>query len=405
METFNGKIQTVNDAMIIFGKAEACRKGILQRTTRRLLEKEKEELRSGQVYVFDEQESGIKRWTDGRLWSPSRIIKDFLVYRELATRDRSVKRDETIDEILQRRVQAEGLKVHQCSKGTFILRNNGLLKKTISIKFNGTYQHMIIYEDGKDNEKQLLPPQAFQELRPLQPGEDIVKAEKMPKVNNNRNAKKTKKKRRISKQHPYGPLFHPQSATESVLLWNRHHDDYGSHNYAEHIDQSYSIGSHNSIASQSSSASSSTMNNYDPYNSLSHMISNTATKFTTPILINPWSTLPTTRITTQMHMFSSSLANHSSLLYSSPSISGNQQNHMLQGQNFPFISHELQFLNNSDSEITNNGNLVNNNIYYYSTQENDINNEGRSNNDSNSCEVTTTWDQSTHCIANSKNDL
>ncbi|CAG8627192.1 6633_t:CDS:2, partial [Scutellospora calospora] len=127
------KIQTVNDAMIIF---EACRKGILQRTTRRLLEKEKEELRSGQVYVFDEHESGIKRWTDGRLWSPSRIIKDFLVYRELATRDRSVKRDEPIDEILQRRVQAEGLKVHQCSKGTFILRNNGLLKKTISIKFN-----------------------------------------------------------------------------------------------------------------------------------------------------------------------------------------------------------------------------------------------------------------------------
>lgn len=85
---------------------------------------------------------------DFSLWSPSRIIKDFLVYRELSTRDRSVKRDEPIDESLQRRVQAEGLKVHQCSKGTFVLRNNGFLKKTISLKFNGTYQHMIIYEDG-----------------------------------------------------------------------------------------------------------------------------------------------------------------------------------------------------------------------------------------------------------------
>ncbi|CAG8553729.1 1456_t:CDS:2 [Diversispora eburnea] len=145
------KIQTVNDAMRIF---EACRQGILQRTTRRLLEKEKEELRSGQV-----------------LWSPSRIIKDFLVYRELSTRDRSVKRDEPIDEGLRRRVQAEGLKVHQCSKGTFILRNNGFLKKTISIKFNGTYQHMIIYEDGIDVETdELLPPQAFEELRFIQPG-------------------------------------------------------------------------------------------------------------------------------------------------------------------------------------------------------------------------------------------
>ncbi|CAG8693166.1 1664_t:CDS:2, partial [Dentiscutata heterogama] len=381
------KVQTVNDAMIIF---EACRRGILQRTTRRLLEKEKEELRSGQVYVFDENESGIKRWTDGRLWSPSRIIKDFLVYRELATRDRSVKRDEPIDEILQRRVQAEGLKVHQCSKGTFILRNNGLLKKTISIKFNGTYQHMIIYEDGKENEKKLLPPQAFQELRSLQPEEDIVKAEKMPKVN--RNSKKAKKKRRISKQLPYGPIFYPQNGTDSVLLWNRHQDDYGNNNYTEHdyIDQNYSVGSHNSISPESSSTSNSTMNNYDPYNSVSHMISNTATKLSTPILFNPWSTLPATRITTQMHMFSSSLANHSSLplLYSSPSISGNQQNNMLQDQNFPFISHELQFLNNNDSEITNNENLINN-MYYYSTQENDINNEGRSNNSSNSCEATT----------------
>ncbi|CAG8447123.1 14988_t:CDS:2, partial [Cetraspora pellucida] len=378
----------------------ACRSGILQRTTRRLLEKEKEELRSGQVYVFDENESGIKRWTDGRLWSPSRIIKDFLVYRELATRDRSVKRDEPIDEILQRRVQAEGLKVHQCSKGTFILRKNGLLKKTISIKFNGTYQHMIIYEDEKENEKQLLPPQAFQELRPLQPGEDIVKAEKMPKVN--RNSKKAKKKRRISKQLPYGHLFYPQNATESVLLWNRHQDDYES---AEHdyIDQNYSAGNHNSIASQPSSTSSSTINSYDPYNPVSHMISNAPTKFSTPILFNPWSSLPATRITTQMHMFSNSLANHSSLFYPSPNISANQQNHMLNDQNFPFISHELQFLNNSDPEITNNGNLVNNMYYPYSTQENDINNGDGLNNSQNSCEVTT-WNQSTNDITNSKND-
>ncbi|CAG8562864.1 5113_t:CDS:2, partial [Scutellospora calospora] len=67
------------------------------------------------------------------------------------------------------------------------------------------------------NEKQLLPPQAFQELRPLQPGEDIVKAEKMPKVN--RNSKKAKKKRRVPKPHPYGHIFFPQSTTE--LLWNQ----------------------------------------------------------------------------------------------------------------------------------------------------------------------------------------
>lgn len=29
--------------------------------------------------VFDEGESGIKRWTDGLIWSPSRILSNFLV--------------------------------------------------------------------------------------------------------------------------------------------------------------------------------------------------------------------------------------------------------------------------------------------------------------------------------------
>ncbi|CAI2173437.1 8226_t:CDS:2 [Funneliformis geosporum] len=194
METYHGRIETLNDALIIF--VEACQQGILQRTTRRLLEKEREELCGGNVYVFDETESGIKRWTDGRLWSPSRIIKDFLVYRELATRDRNIKRHEPLDELLQKRISAEGLKVHQCSKGLFLLRKDGLLKKTISIKFNGTYQHMVIYEDvikKNSSAEPLLPPRAFEELRYLQLGEDILNSEKMPKANRNYSRKSQKK--------------------------------------------------------------------------------------------------------------------------------------------------------------------------------------------------------------------
>ncbi|RGB41061.1 Gti1/Pac2 family-domain-containing protein [Rhizophagus diaphanus] len=188
---FPGRVETLNDALVIF---EACRQGILHKTTRRLLEKEKEELRGGKVYVFDEIESGIKRWTDGRLWSPSRIIKDFLVYRELATRDLNIKRHEPLDDLLQKRITTEGLKVHQCSKGTFLLRKDGLLKKTLSIKFNEKYQHMIIYEDAVISPESSLPPRAFEELRYLQPGEDILNSEKMPKINRNY-SKKIQKKR------------------------------------------------------------------------------------------------------------------------------------------------------------------------------------------------------------------
>lgn len=36
-------------------------------------------VQSGAVFVFDEHESGIKRWTDGLVWSPSRILNNFLV--------------------------------------------------------------------------------------------------------------------------------------------------------------------------------------------------------------------------------------------------------------------------------------------------------------------------------------
>lgn len=38
---------------------------------------------SGSVFLFDEDESGIKRWTDGVFWSPSRILGNFLIYREV----------------------------------------------------------------------------------------------------------------------------------------------------------------------------------------------------------------------------------------------------------------------------------------------------------------------------------
>ena len=80
IETFYGLIETTADALRI---VELCRQGKLGRVSRRLHDKERKMIRSGSVFVFDELESGIKRWTDGRVWSPSRILGNFLIYREL----------------------------------------------------------------------------------------------------------------------------------------------------------------------------------------------------------------------------------------------------------------------------------------------------------------------------------
>lgn len=85
-ETYYGYIETVEDAVLI---VEACRYGRLMRVKRRLHEKERQGIRSGSVFVFVERESGIRRWTDGKLWSPSRICGEFLLYRELESRQQS----------------------------------------------------------------------------------------------------------------------------------------------------------------------------------------------------------------------------------------------------------------------------------------------------------------------------
>ncbi|CAJ0761871.1 8730_t:CDS:10 [Entrophospora sp. SA101] len=145
METFHGIINTTKDALIIF--AEACRQGVLYRITRRLTDEEKRCLRVGSIYVYDEFESRIKRWTDGKQWSPSRIQGDFLVYHELCARFPDIKKYEDLDDMIKKRIEMENLKYYICNKGTFIHRKDGLFKKTISVKTDGGLNHMVIYEN------------------------------------------------------------------------------------------------------------------------------------------------------------------------------------------------------------------------------------------------------------------
>ncbi|ORZ11069.1 Gti1/Pac2 family-domain-containing protein [Absidia repens] len=85
METFIGYIKSPQDALLIF---EACRQGQLNRVQRRLSSKERFHIQSGSVFAWDENEAGMRRWTDGKTWSPSRVLGSFLTYRELDTKRR-----------------------------------------------------------------------------------------------------------------------------------------------------------------------------------------------------------------------------------------------------------------------------------------------------------------------------
>jgi hypothetical protein len=76
-QPFFGIVETTVQALRL---VYAARLGIIPRVLRRLNSTERNKMIvSGAVFVFSVEESGIRRWTDGRLFSPSRIDGNFLV--------------------------------------------------------------------------------------------------------------------------------------------------------------------------------------------------------------------------------------------------------------------------------------------------------------------------------------
>jgi hypothetical protein len=87
--TWHGFLDTTKDAMTV---VEAALQGRLNHINRRPHDKERlEMLVSGTVLVYEENASGIKRWTDASYWSPSRVLNNYLIYRQLV---RPLKPDE-----------------------------------------------------------------------------------------------------------------------------------------------------------------------------------------------------------------------------------------------------------------------------------------------------------------------
>ncbi|CAE6525514.1 unnamed protein product [Rhizoctonia solani] len=75
-------VRDARDAQIMF---EACRLGMLTPVSRRLNDSERAMfIKSGSVFVWQEADDdiGLKRWTDGLMWSCSRMREPFLFYEE-----------------------------------------------------------------------------------------------------------------------------------------------------------------------------------------------------------------------------------------------------------------------------------------------------------------------------------
>ncbi|KHC59823.1 hypothetical protein MGE_04151 [Candida albicans P75010] len=92
--TYKGQISSLNDALLII---EACRLQKLPMVTRRLTGIERNKfIKPNTVFVWNETQCGMKRWTDGRLWSASKVYNgNFLVYKQL---NKKTKREQEEDE-------------------------------------------------------------------------------------------------------------------------------------------------------------------------------------------------------------------------------------------------------------------------------------------------------------------
>ncbi|KAK5069387.1 Global transcription regulator sge1 [Lithohypha guttulata] len=178
--TFTGYVATTQDALILF---EACLQGSLPLIPRRIHDGEKDTLiRSGSVFVYEEKTSSIQRWTDGVVWSPSRSLDKFLVYRELdrpfppGEKKRTIeKRNQRVSTVgglcpasgqypgddafsklsIQRR--NNGLHATNAERqlvgslvGSYNFKASGLVKKTMSVRVHEAMYHLVSYYSMED---------------------------------------------------------------------------------------------------------------------------------------------------------------------------------------------------------------------------------------------------------------
>ncbi|KZZ92431.1 cAMP-independent regulatory protein pac2 [Moelleriella libera RCEF 2490] len=211
METYHGYVRTPGDAIKLF---EACRRGLLPRVQRRLSEKERQSIRSGSVFVWDEREAGMRRWTDGKSWSASRVSGSFLTYREMEgkrgngfgtarrgtgkTPDSSRGSDEDHDD-----GEHEGYRY----------KADGLMKQSFSITTSsGQHLHLISYYSRPQSGQAELPqPSSDPSLRAILPPKGMYPESSMGETN------QTPALTRAPMQQPYAIAPHHSQTSQQAF--------------------------------------------------------------------------------------------------------------------------------------------------------------------------------------------
>ena len=217
--TWRGHIETTKDALIIF---EAALQGLLAHCIRRPHDRERNSLIvSGNVFVYEEGTSGIKRWTDGIPWSPSRILTNFLIYRQLNSpfppgeKKRATKRsqrpmktgepyappisngngNEDGYHLANLSPTTPGLKSEESGDkdadrilvgslvDSYEFKDGGLLKKTMTVTVNGVQHHLVSYYSLEDAKYSLRTPREDSQLKDIMLRDELTNQPKF-KVQN-----------------------------------------------------------------------------------------------------------------------------------------------------------------------------------------------------------------------------
>ncbi|KIK58001.1 hypothetical protein GYMLUDRAFT_246378 [Collybiopsis luxurians FD-317 M1] len=136
---FHGYVEATVDALRLL---YAAQRGYIPRTTRPLNDPEKKySIKSGAVFIFSVEESGIKQWIDGVSWSPPHIVGKFAVYKEI---------NEGCGQGSNKEIKAMHNSLGLSSQSGGRLRPLGLIKKTITITIDGLDLHLISYYTQED---------------------------------------------------------------------------------------------------------------------------------------------------------------------------------------------------------------------------------------------------------------
>ncbi|KAL6300771.1 Gti1/Pac2 family-domain-containing protein, partial [Sparassis latifolia] len=156
---FHGYVPTTEDALCLI---MAARRGILPRVTRRLTVPERQSVvKSGAIFIFCEKESGIKRWVEGLSWSPSRVAGNFLVKRSASQEECYTSQEECYTR-----------------RGVICVpKQDGLIKKTITVKTDGLDYHLISYYTEEDvRSGRLQRPSSRPDLRSIEIPRELLES-------------------------------------------------------------------------------------------------------------------------------------------------------------------------------------------------------------------------------------